>query len=429
MNILIENALVLPMCGSGVFTGSVGIADGRIAMATDSDAETAKFKNANAAGLKVIDGRNRLVMPGLINLHNHAAMSLMRSYADDIPLMRWLNDHIWPMERLLTREKVILGAKLAIAEMLLGGTTTFVDMYWMQEAVAEAVEESGVRGVLAPTMIDFKREAFEEDFAAVIGAYGSGRHERISVQAAAHAPFSCSVENLRRVVQLAEKHDVGVNIHLAETLDEEATIRERYGKSPTHFVDELGMLGPRTLANHCVQVSDEEIELLAARGVSVAHNPQSNMKLGNGAAPVVKMLAAGVNVGLGTDGPCSNNDLDMWEELRTASFLQKSATSDPLALPAYEALKAATVHGARAIGMEGSLGVLREGAIADLILLDVRKPHLTPQKDMVANLAYSAKSGDVETVIVAGRVVVENRRLLTLDVEEIIDRVTREPLQ
>jgi 5-methylthioadenosine/S-adenosylhomocysteine deaminase len=247
--------------------------------------------------------------------------------------------------------------------------------------------------------------------------------------AAAHAPFSCSEENLRRVGCLAEKHGVGINVHLAETLDEARTVGERYGATPVRFVDRLGLLGPRTLANHCVHLSDDEIALLAERGVSVAHNPQSNMKLGNGAAPVTKMLAAGVNVGLGTDGPCSNNDLDMWEELRTASFLQKNAAADPIALPAFETLKVATVNGAKAIGMEGWLGIIKEGAIADLVLLDLRKPHLIPCKNVAANLVYSGKASDVDTVIVAGRIVVENRRLLTFDVEEIMDKVAAMPMQ
>lgn len=428
MNILIENASIVPMDGGArdFFTGSVGIAGNRIEMVTDDAARVARFKEQYSGdGLRVIDGSGKIVIPGLINTHNHAPMSLMRGYADDIPLMEWLNDHIWPMEERLTRDLIILGAKLAIAEMLLGGTTTFVDMYWQEEAIGDAAVETGIRAVLAPTMIDFKTDDFGRDIEAIAAKFGAGQHPRITFQIAAHSPYAVSEDNLRQVVALAEKYDVGINIHLAETLDECRQISERYSKTPTQFVSDLGLLGPRTLANHCVHMNDKDIELFAASGASVAHCPQSNMKLGNGAAPVVAMRAAGINVSLGTDGPCSNNDLDMIEELRTAAFLQKNASADSLALPAIEALKLATVCGAKAIGKESQLGRIVEGYIADIVIMDGRKPHLFPMKDIVANIVYASKAADVDTVIVDGRVVVEGGRLLTMDVDALLDDVQR----
>ena len=485
MNILIENALVLAMDGgrsSGggpVFSGSVGIEGSRITMVTRDDAAGAaaveafrrKHSGGNAHGeptpsreqselaqglprreggrrsqlactssrteghceeaggeggdLKVIPGRDRLVMPGLVNIHNHTPMSLMRSMADDIPLMDWLNKYIWPAEQKLTRELIILGAQLAIAEMLLGGTTSFVDLYWMQEAVGRAAEQAGMRAVLCPTMIDFKRDDFERDVEATFSRYAAGQCSTVSVMAGAHSPYSCSRENLLRVRQLAEQYGVGVNIHLAETTDEAAIIRELYGMTPVEYADSLGLLTPRSIAVHCVHLSESDIAILARSGASVAHNPQSNMKIGNGAAPVARMAAAGINVGLGTDGPCSNNDLDMIEEMRTATLLQKLATGDPLALPASEALLMATANGARAIGRGDTLGRIEEGMTADIVLLDTRKAHLYPQLDMVGNLVYAAKAADVDTVIVDGRVVVEGRRLLTLDLDAILAEVAK----
>jgi len=450
-NILIENALLLTMSGEGaagqVTAGSIGIAEGKIAMVGSDPAEAEAFRRKYAAGLKVIPGRDRLAMPGLVNTHGHAPMSLMRSMADDLPLMEWLNNYIWPAEAQLTRERIVLGAQLAIAEMLLGGTTTFVDLYWMEEAVGEAAEEAGIRAVLCPTMIDFKKEAFEKDAETVFSRYAAGqggsftsggsggfaagqgngsterRRSTISAMAGAHSPYSVSRENLLRVKELSEKHGVGIHIHLAETKDEARIIRERHNMSPVEYVDSLGLLTPSTLAVHCVHLSESDMDILARRGCSVAHNPQSNMKLGTGAAPVAKMLAKGINVCLGTDGPASNNDLDMIEEMRTAAFLQKLSTGDPLALPAWQALRMATTSGARAIGMGGELGRLEVGMRADVILLDTRKAHLYPEADMAANVVYAGKAADVDTVIVEGRVVVEGRRLLTLDLEEILERV------
>ena len=256
--------------------------------------------------------------------------------------------------------------------------------------------------------------------------------DRIQIALAPHSPYTVSPENLRRGKELARKWGLHFMTHIAETRDEVRIVREKYAATPVEHLDALGMLDDKTIGAHCIHVTDSDIRTLAQRGVAVSHNPQSNMKISSGVAPVEKMRAAGALVTIGTDGTCSNNDLDMFEELRTAAFLQKSATGDPVALPAYEALKLATVNGARAMGYaEGELGVIRPGALADLIVVDLQKPHLQPIHDLVSNLVYCGKASDVDTVVVDGRIVVANRRVagvdlpkLYADVAAAVERIT-----
>ena len=414
------------------YRGSIGIVDDRIAFVSEDPVLGERFRQEQGKDVREIDGRGRLVMPGFINIHNHAAMTLMRSYADDIPLMRWLNDYIWPFEAKLTRDDVRLGTELAVAEMLLGGTTTFVDMYWRQEAVGEVVERTGIRAVLSATFTDAQFADFEKDLALLLERYADGRHPRIQLMLSPHAVYSCSKEHLLQAKELRERYGFGVNIHVSETKDEQRMIRERYGMTPVQYLDSLGLLDARTLAVHCVYVDEQDIEILKRRGVSVAYNPQSNMKISSGIAPVVKMMSAGVNVGIGTDGPCSNNDLDMWDEIRSGSFLQKVASEDPCVVPAYELLRMATVCGAKAIGREADLGQIKAGMVADLQIIDLRKPHFYPQHDVVANLVYCAKSSDVDTVIVNGEILVEGGRLrrfdlptLLADVQQRVEEIVR----
>lgn len=431
---LIKNCLILPMdrpSGEALyFRGSIGVCGRGIEMVcalSDSDyterVDEFCTKHSHDKEFRVIDGSSLLAMPGLINIHNHVSMTLMRSYADDMALMPWLTEKIWPFEAQMVREDVYLGAKLGIAEMLLGGTTTFVDMYWWQEAVAEAAIEAGIRVVLSPTMIDMKVDDFRKDMSVVAAKYADAQNPLVDMMVATHAPYTCSTEHLTEAGALCEKYGVGLNIHLAESNDEADIIMDRYGKSPVEYMDSIGLLNDRTLAVHCVHLSDSDIETLSRRKVSVAHNPQSNMKLGSGISPVAKMVAAGVNVGIGTDGTCSNNDLDMWEEMRSAAFLQKVSTGDPCVLPAYEVLKMATVNGAKAIGRGDDLGTIAEGRTADIILIDIEKPHLYPRNDMVANLVYCAKSSDVDTVIIDGKIVVSNRKVLTLNTPKLCQEV------
>lgn len=417
MATLFSNATVLPMTSSAegphTFTGSVGVAGDRIALVSPDESAAAEFRAAHP-GLREIDCRGRLVMPGLVNTHCHAAMTLQRSRADDLPLMRWLHEFIWPFEACQTPDDVALGMELGIVEMLLGGVTSFVDMYYFQHRCVGVVERLGIRAVLGCNYFDSNiDEVLPRIGEAVRLAAGS---DRVRIAVAPHSPYTVSPENLVRGRELAERHGLLLMTHVAETQDEVRIVREKYGKTSVEHLDALGLLGPKTIGAHCIHVTDSDIATLAARGVAVSHNPQSNMKIASGVAPVERMRAAGALVTVGTDGTCSNNDLDMFEEVRTAAFLQKSATGDPVALPAWEALRLATVNGARAMGYaDGELGVVREGALADLIVVDLQKPHLQPVNDVVSNLVYCGKASDVDTVVVDGRIVVENRCVAGVD--------------
>lgn len=416
MTLLFSHATVLPMTDSGPrsFAGWVGVVGNRVALVTASEHDAAEFR-ASHPELREIDCRGRLVMPGLVNTHCHAAMTLQRSYADDIPLMTWLNDYIWPFESRQTPDEVALGMTLGIVEMLLGGVTSFVDMYYFENRCVEVAERMGIRAVLGCNYFDTNlEEVFRQVERAVgLAASGSGR---VRIAVAPHSPYTVSPENLVRGKELADRYGLGLMTHIAETRDEIRIVRERYGCTPVEHLDSLGLLDRRCIGAHCIHVTDSDIETLAARGVTVSHNPQSNMKISSGVAPVEQMRRAGALVTVATDGTCSNNDLDLWEELRTAAFLQKSATGDPTALPAWETLRMATANGARAMGYaDGELGVLREGALADLIVVDLQKPHLQPIHDVVSNLVYCGKASDVDTVVVDGRIVVENRRIEGVD--------------
>ena len=399
------------------FTGAVGVADRRLALVSDDPRRIEAFRREHP-GVREIDGTGKVLMPGLINTHCHVAMTLQRGYADDIALMKWLHEYIWPFEAQQTPDEIVLGAEMGIVEMLLGGVTTFVDMYWHENRIAEAVRRLGIRAMLGASYLDTSWEAFADDVERMIAT--TGDCDRIRLAVAPHSPYTVSPENLLRGKELADRYGLHLMTHISETQDEVRIVREKYGCTSVEHLDALGLLGPKTIGAHCIHVTDSDIRTLAARGVTVSHNPQSNMKISSGVAPVERLRAAGALVTVGTDGTCSNNDLDMFEELRTAAFLQKSATGDPVALPAYEALRLATANGARAMGYaDGELGVIRTGALADVIVVDMQKPHLQPVHDVVSNVVYCGKASDVETVVVGGRIVVENRRIGGIDLPEL----------
>ncbi len=416
MTLLFEHGQILTMTSDrpdgGVFEGWVGVDGERIALVTADAAAAAAFLAAHPAARR-IDARGRLLMPGLVDTHCHAAMTLQRNRADDIALMRWLNDHIWPFEAKQRPDEVALGAELGMAELLLGGVTSFADMYYWEHRCVETARRVGIRALLGCNYFDSNAdEVFAETEEAVRLAAGCGR---VRIALAPHSAYMVSPENLMRGLRLSDRLGLRLMTHIAETRDEMRMVGERYGCTPVQHLDALGLLDDRMIGAHCVHVDGRDMATLAERGVAVSHNPQSNMKISSGVAPVERMMRAGVLLTLGTDGPCSNNDLDMWEEMRSASFLQKSSTGDPCALPAYEVLKMATVNGARALGWGDELGVVREGALADLILVDLQKPHLQPVNDPVADLVYCGKAADVETVVVGGEIVVEQRRVVHCD--------------
>lgn len=370
-------------------------------------------------GDTVIEGKNLVAMPGFINAHTHAAMTMFRGLGDDLPLDVWLQEKMWPAEDKLTPEDVYWAVKLALVEMIKSGTTAFADMYFLMEEAISAIEESGLKASLCRAMAPFQgdyqyvlKEA--KDFIYKWRGAASGR---ISAVYGPHAPYTCPPQFLKEVAAEAKKDGAGIHIHLSETIKEIEEIKEQYGCSPIELALETGLLDVHVLAAHCVHVNDRDIAILAEKGASVAHNPQSNLKLGSGIAPVPAMLKAGIPVALGTDGTASNNNLDMIEEMRTAALLHKGYNMDPTLVPASEAVKMATVNGALAMGMSNS-GSLKVGHKADLILLDFNQAHLFPQWDTVSHIVYSAQASDVHTMIVDGNIIMHNREIKTIDAEE-----------
>lgn len=417
-NLLIRGATVLTMEDhDGIYP------EGEIAVAGDTIVAVGErgCVPENFQADRVIDGSEMVALPGFVNCHTHAAMTLLRGYADDMPLMKWLTEKIWPLEEKLQREDFYWGTSLCCLEMIKSGTTTFADMYFEMDQVALAVEQSGLRACLSRGMIGVApgaRKAVEESV-SFVREWNGRAGGRIITMFGPHAPYTCPPEYLEEIISLAGQYGAGLHIHVAETRDEIRQIKESYGTTPVRHLDKIGLFELPVLAAHCVHLDQEEIEILAARKVGVAHCPESNMKLASGIAPVTRMLAAGVNVGLGTDGASSNNNLDMLEEMRSASLLQKVANEDPVVLPSFEALRMATRAGAEVLGLP-DVGLLKPGMKADLILVDFNRPHLCPRHDFFAHMVYAAHSADVDTVIINGEVVMEGRRVLTMDEEEVM---------
>lgn len=368
-----------------------------------------------------------LVLPGLINAHTHAAMTCFRGLADDLPLEIWLTEHIFPAEKLICRDLVYWGTRLAIAEMILSGTTTFCDMYLFADAVAQAAREIGMRAVVGEVLYDFPSTnygapanglAFTE---MLLQTWQDDPLIHVAVQP--HAVYTCSPDLLQRCGELAERYEAQLIIHLAETRQEVADCQQRYGATPVAHLDNLGLLSRRLVADHGVVLSQEDRQLLADRGVGVVHCPESNMKLASGVAPVVELLAAGVPVALGTDGCASNNNLDMLQEMDTAAKLHKVFHLDPTVLPAPTVLSLATRQGARVLNLHRHVGSLEPGKQADLVVINGDQPHLIPLYNPYSQLVYAAGGGDVRTVLIAGRVVLQDRCLLTMDAGEAMARV------
>jgi 5-methylthioadenosine/S-adenosylhomocysteine deaminase len=368
-----------------------------------------------------IDRPDDLIAPGLINTHTHAPMSLFRGIADDRRLQEWLEKFIFPAEaKNVSPDFVRWGTRLAIAEMLLSGTTTYTDMYYFEEVIAEATKEAGMRGVLGQTVIGFQvadAKTPADALARTETFLRRFQNDPLIVPAVApHALYTNSDETLKAARALANKYRVPLVIHLSETKTENDETRAKRNQSPTQVLDALGVFEGRTLAAHGVWLSDDDLAILSKRGVGIAHCPSSNMKLASGIAPVIRMLKLGIPVGLGPDGPAgSNNDFNMFEEIDLAAKLQKVASGDPQALPAVEALAMATIGGARALGMDKEIGSIETGKRADIITVSLDQPHAVPMYDVYSQLAYALKGSDVRDVMVNGKLVVRDRRLLTMD--------------
>ena len=419
-DLLITNGTVLTMDDGGTVypSGAVAVDGARITAVGPAD----RFRDRRA--VRTLDAGGGLILPGLINTHTHAAMALFRGLADDLPLMAWLNDHIFPAEAKLDAPMVAAGTRLACAEMILSGTTCFCDMYLFTAAVARAARDCGVRAVVGEVLYDFPSPSYgplEQGFqytAQLLAQWAGDPLIRIAVEP--HSPYLCAPELLQRAADMAAAHDAPLIVHLSETRSEVEAIQARYGRTPVGHLAALGVLTPNLVACHAVVLSPEDIDLLRRRGVKVSHNPESNMKLASGVAPVPDLLAAGVCVGLGTDGCASNNSLDLFGEMDTAAKLHKVQRLDPTVMPAATVLRMATREAARVLGMENRIGSLEPGKLADLIVVDTHKPHLTPLYDPVSHLVYAARGSDVRHSIINGRVVMEDRRLLTLDVEQVL---------
>lgn len=417
-SILIKRGTVVPCDGKRVVLEStdVLVEDGRIAQIGEVK------KKADVE----IDARGKVVLPGLVNAHTHLAMVLFRGVADDMELMEWLEKKIWPMELHLSAEHVYWGALLGCLEMIKSGTTCFADQYFFMDRVAKAVEEAGIRGVLSYGIIELgdseRRKSEIRKGVELVKNFHRRGNGRILTMFGPHAPYTCSRECLAEVKELAAKYQVGIHIHLSESEGDIQSTLEFQGERPIKLLDQIGFLGPEVLAAHCVRVNEEEIEILRRRDVKIAHNPVSNLKLASGIAPVAQYLKRGVTVGIGTDGAASNNNLDMFEEMKICSLIAKIRENDPTVVNVWDVLEMATIGGARALGLEKEIGSLEVGKKADIILVDMRSPHLTPRHNVVSHLVYAASGADVTDVICDGKIIMRDRELLTLEEDIVLSR-------
>ncbi len=378
----------------------------------------------------IIQGKKKLVLPGLINSHTHLAMSLFRGMADDLPLAEWLRDHIWPMEMRLTPKHIYYGTLLGCIESIKSGTTCLGDMYFGADEVARAVESSGLKALVSSVVVDLLPEskAGIKVMKKTLRKLKALKSDRVRPWLGPHSAYSCSEETLQKVKEISMGEGVRINIHLAESKSEVDEVVEKHGKKPVEFLDEIGFLSPNLTAVHCVQLTRDEIETLKRTDVKVVHNPCSNMKLASGIAPVPEMLEKGICVALGTDGPASNNRLDIFQEMKVAALLHKVNKLDPTVMPAEKILDIATINGAKALGLEKEIGSLETGKKADIAIMNLDRPHLQPivsDRSLISHLVYSATGDDVETVIINGEVVMKNRAILTVDESKVLDSVNK----
>ncbi len=402
---------------------AIAINEGNI-IAIDHPENIAKQYSAK----KTINAKDSLVMPGFVNCHTHAAMTCFRGIADDLELMDWLNNYIFPAEaKNVNKDLAYWGSLLACAEMIKSGTTTFCDMYIFEDETARAAKSAGMRCLVGEVLFDFpspNSKTPEEGLAytkMLIEKWQSDPLINIIVEP--HSLYTCAPSLLASAKKLADDYSVPLGIHLLENKSEKEQLQKKFGKDAVIFLNEIGYLNDKFLALHCVCLTAEDISLFADYGVKVSHNPASNMKLASGVAPVPDMLKVGITVGLGTDGCASNNNLDMIKEMSTAAKLHKVARLDPTVMNAQTVVRMATIEGAKALGIEKIAGSLEVGKKADIIILGLNKPHLTPLYNECSHLVYAVSGADVDTVMINGKVVMENRSLLTIDETEVMQKV------
>lgn len=399
--------------------GAIALADDIIIDIGPTDSLVARYPEADQ-----LHEEHGLIMPGLVNAHTHAAMACFRGLADDLPLMTWLQEHIFPVESKLTSEMVYTSTLLSLAEMIKSGTTSFCDMYLFAQDVARATEHAGMRGWIGEVLYDFPSPCYgelENGFSYVRDMFAHYKnHPLVTATVDPHSVYTCSPDLLQRTSALADEFDALYHIHLSENDAEVQGCLDTYGKTPVNHLHALGVLNERTLAAHCVVLDDAEMQLLSDNGVNVAHCPESNMKLASGAAPASQLLHRGATLALGTDGSASNNDVDMFSEMNSAAKLHKVQEMNPTAMNAETTLHASTMGGAHALQAEKRIGTLAPGKKADIIVLDMHQPHLTPVYNIPSHLVYAVRGGDVVHSVINGRLVMRNRELLTLDEQQIL---------
>ena len=404
--------------------GAVAVSGDSIADVGPEDALDGRYQ-----AKKTIDARGGIIMPGLVNAHTHAAMSLFRGLADDLPLMTWLQEHIFPAEAKLTSEMVYQGTLLACAEMILSGTTTFCDMYLFEEAVARAAKRAGMRAVAGEVLYDFPSPNYgpiEEGLKYTEALIDRWRDDPlVTIAVEPHSAYLCSPELLVKAKAIADRNNAPMVIHLSESEHEVNEVRQKHGKTPVEHLAEIGFLCPNLIADHCVALTQKDMALLKDFDVKVAHNPESNMKLASGIAPVPDLIKYGITVGIGTDGCASNNNLDLFQEMDTVAKLHKVHSLDPTVMDARTVVKMATIYGAQVLGLEDLIGSLEPGKRADIIIIDTRRPHLTPMYNIYSHLVYAVSGNDVVTAVVNGQVLMEDRALTTLDVDAVIKDANR----
>lgn len=372
---------------------------------------------------QVIDGDNKLAVPGFINAHTHLGMSLFRNYADDMELMEWLSEKIWPIEAKLNPEDVYIGSLLSMAEMIKSGATTFCDMYFPIEPVYRAMDKIGIRGAITRGMMDVEDGSISiKEHKEGYKKYNGALDGRVTLFPGPHAVYTSSTEYLKEVIEVAKEYGGRVNIHLSETETEVRDLLEKYKMTPIEYVNSLGLLELPTVAAHCVHITDEEIELVKDKEFYPVYNPSSNLKLASGFTPVKKLLANGIKVCLGTDGSSSNNNQNMLEEIHIASIVNKAVEMDPKAVKAIEVLRMATINGAEALNINA--GAIEEGRLADISIFDLNSLNFTPKNNLISALCYSASSEDIKTVIIDGKIVLDDRKFVNIDEDKLIEEVS-----
>lgn len=402
--------------------GFVAVKDGKIqAIGKGPEAPAAK---------EIMDTGNSIIMPGLINTHTHAAMAYFRGLADDLPLKTWLNDHIWPAEKkYLNPNFVRISSELAILEMIKSGTTCFNDMYFFEEITGEVAEKAGIRAMLGEAILDFPTPSSKTPQDTIDRTISQAdqfkNSELVKIAVAPHAIYTCSKEYLEKAAQVAKEKNLLVHIHLSETKQEILEAKEKHGKSPVKYLDELGLFENKTIAAHGVWLDDDDIDILFKKKVAIGHCPISNMKLASGIMPLTKVLKKDITVGLATDSAASNNTLDLFSEMRISALIHKVTGNDPSLAKASEIINMATMGGAKALGLEEKIGSLEVGKSADMITINLDRPHLSPIYDVYSHLVYCTCQNDVDNVIINGKVVMKNGETKTLEESNILKKISK----